>query len=780
MNSFLFYIALFVICAFSLIFFVLILKVGKTLKFIGRQLQQSEARLSEYRDFVKYLRHKGRTIQGESLVLIFKSIRFLRTYHIFLNKPQQEIFALYDSRAKTLSLFLEKYISEYTKREVERHKEFFAGRSLDKDQIEAIVKRDEHNLVIAGAGSGKTRTLTARIAFTIKCGAVPDEILALAYTNPAEDEMRLRLRDEYRITNANIKTFHSLARDLARLSPDFKTGVADNTQQQQFIKDSFVRLRSEKDFALLFLNFLIEWRTPEPDPADFIDVNKYYEYLRNQKYFTLNGVNVKSIAERDIANFLFLHKVNYGYETPAMWADKSEQYRLYQPDFFLPKYQIWIEHWGINRKGNVPDWFSGGESGNASAKYKEGMEWKRGQFQKHGHKLIESYNYQYMEGILVSELKKRLEENHVELGEMTLPEILRQIELTIPRGEPLTDLMLSFINKAKTNGLTIDDINSRLTSRSWSGKQGTFALMMVRIWQDYELLLKQNDMIDFNDMISLALQVLSQQNGQVAKRYSHILIDEFQDITDPQLELIKSLLGGNENNSLFCVGDDRQNIFSFAGSNIYNILHFDKQFPYAERTILSTNYRCPKNVVAVSNYVANENKNRIESNVVSASEIEHPIFLIQMLDNAQSYDDWELQRAIDLIKQLIRDRKPGEQIMVLARTNNRLRRLELEFPRHEMQGLRFLTIHRAKGTEADYVLLLGCVRGRYGFPIETMNQRIFDIVKRDMDDKTDELEEERRLFYVAITRCKKQLYLFTAKENKSLFVSEIESFLVIK
>jgi DNA helicase-4 len=278
----LFYIALFVIVAFSLLLIILILKTRGKFKIVGEQLHQSEAQLSEYRDFVNYLRHKDRAIQGDILASIFKSIRFLRAYHVFLHKPQRETIESYDLKAKTLSLFLDQYISEFTKREIERYKEFFANRSFDKDQIEAIVKRDVFNLVIAAAGSGKTRTLTARIAFTVKCGTAPIKILALAYTNPAEDEMRFRLKNEYGITNANIKTFHSLGRDLAKLAPNFRSGVADGTQQQQFIKDSFVRLRSEKDFALLFLNFLIEWRSPEPEPTDFIDVNKYYEYLRNQ------------------------------------------------------------------------------------------------------------------------------------------------------------------------------------------------------------------------------------------------------------------------------------------------------------------------------------------------------------------------------------------------------------------------------------------------------------------------------------------------------------------
>lgn len=587
----------FVIVASSgvLIFLALVLvleiKLARTIRLVGQQLEQIEQQLTEYRTFIKYLRRKDRMTRAEKLGLILRSLRFLRTYRWFLRRQQRAMVESYYVVWRELTVFLGNFIPQYTKSEVERHKDFFYGRSFDRDQIEAIVKRDTHNLVIASAGSGKTRTLTARVAFTIKCESNTAGILALAYTKSAAEEMRSRLKAEYGISDATVKTFHSLGRQLAKLSPNFRTDVASSTKQLRFVRDAVDRLRSERKFAMLFLNFALEWRTHESEPGDFSNLEKYYEYLRNQKYITLNEIQVKSIAERDIANFLFLSQVKFEYETTVSWADRNEEYRQYHPDFFLPEYGIWIEHWAVDRQGNVPAWFFAGRSSDPSLRYKQGMDWKRDQFKRHGRRLVETYNYRWAEGTLVSDLRRQLQEKRVELRELTRREILDRIRELVPLSDPFYELAFSFISKAKTNGLTISDVNSRLAHSSWSRKQRAFALLMSPIWQEYESLLKQNGMMDFNDMINFALQVAKQQNNQLATRYSHILIDEFQDITDPQLELIQSLLGDGGNTTLFCVGDDRQNIFSFAGSNIYNILHFGKRFPYPEQTILSTNYR---------------------------------------------------------------------------------------------------------------------------------------------------------------------------------------------
>lgn len=140
------------------------------------------------------------------------------------------------SRDDSLRAFLESFLPEYAKREVERHESFFKKARLDEEQTMATVMNDSYNLVVAAAGSGKMRALTARIAFLIERGVSPDNILALAYTNDAANEMEHRLSNQYGIETAKVKTLHSFSRDLAKRSPDFRTGVAVQSEQSKFIR----------------------------------------------------------------------------------------------------------------------------------------------------------------------------------------------------------------------------------------------------------------------------------------------------------------------------------------------------------------------------------------------------------------------------------------------------------------------------------------------------------------------------------------------------------------
>jgi DNA helicase-4 len=769
------FVIIFVVIVIIFLILALELYLSRAIKLINKKLAIIEAQISGYRDYSKYLKRKDRSNITEYLNSVFGSIHQITVWQRLLTRHQRDSTNAYFTRAKEFESFLADFIPQYTKKEVKRYKEFFNDKQFDQEQLEAIVKQEDHHLVIAAAGSGKTRTLTARIAFIVKQGYKPEDILALTYTKSAAEEVQGRLTKEYGINRANIRTFHSLGLKLAKLSPNFRTGVATEKDTRRFIREGTEILCDNRDFAILYLRFAIEFRTGEPEQIEPGQTEKLYNYMRNQIYTTLNGLKVKSIAERDIANFLFLNKIKFDYEAPAKWADRDEDYKQYEPDFFLPEYGIWIEHWAVDRQGHVPEWFSSGESGDPSVRYREGMEWKRGQFKKYNRELIETYNYQYTEHTLKPQLRSQLLKNNVVLREMTVPEILAMIKTLITDTDTVYDLILSFIRKAKTNGLKIDDINTRLGNGKWSLKQETFAQMMIQIWQGYESLLQQNEMIDFNDMINLALEVVKKGDNK-QRNYEHILIDEFQDITDPQLEILKCLLSSNDNSMLFCVGDSRQNIFSFAGSNMYNIFKFNKLFPYAEESKLSTNYRCPSTVVSASNQVDALNKVRVDNIAVSASKLHNPILLIEMPKDVNSYyDKWEIQNASELLRQIVNTRAKSEQIMILSRTNKRIDKLKLEFPGHESIGMEFLTIHRAKGKEADYVLLLGCIKGVNGFPSEIEDQDVLDIVQKNRDENY-KLEEERRLFYVAITRCKKELFLFTSEKLKSKFVLEIEPF----
>ena len=164
--------------------------------------------------------------------------------------------------------------------------------------------------------------------------------------------------------------------------------------------------------------------------------------------------------------------------------------------------------------------------------------------------------------------------------------------------------------------------------------------------------------------------------------------------------------------------------------------------------------------------------------VVPKSQLSCPIVMEKMPENQRSveYEKWELGAAIDLISRLRERRTAGERILVLSRYNDQLNLLKSEIPDHPNHGLDFMTIHRAKGKEADYVLLLGCVKGEYGFPSQIKEEKLLEIARNREEDGEDKLEEERRLFYVALTRCKKELHIFTSNHNKSQFISEISKY----
>ena len=293
-----------------------------------------------------------------------------------------------------------------------RNENFFAPLNLDDRQTDAVIKDDWHNLIIAPAGSGKTKVLTTRIAFLLKMSVNPKRILALAYGKKAAQEMQQRLLKDFGISNVEIRTFHSYARELSRLySTKFRSGVADRDEQREFLRHTIKDLISKDgNYAARLLNYAVACNTFEADAEDYPDPREYYEFMKRQRYTTLNGKRVKSIAERDIGNFLFLNSIEfkYGSEATLRWAPKDPRFRDYQPDFVLSDYNdLCIEHWALNRDGLVPSWFSPtGSAAEATQKYLTSMRWKKEDvFGFAKQPLIETFNYQWYEGTLYDDLE---------------------------------------------------------------------------------------------------------------------------------------------------------------------------------------------------------------------------------------------------------------------------------------------------------------------------------------------------------------------------------------
>ncbi|MDP1694667.1 MAG: UvrD-helicase domain-containing protein [Candidatus Woesearchaeota archaeon] len=490
--------------------------------------------------------------------------------------------------------------------------------NLDDDQLTAIVTDDKHNLVIAGAGSGKTEVLISRIAYLInrKPDTIePNRILALAFQKKAAHEIAERLKERYNI-NIKVKTFHALGKEI--LESDAKinkkkiqklkfSGDNFDKEYREFIKKVFLTEVENSEIKNEIVEYMRYYGDSDikKEQTDFETKEEYYKYMQQLRYTALDGTKVKSDAERDILNFFVKHnlngnKINIIYEAPATWMEqnKYEKNDPLKPDFYFPDFDLYLEHWSLDKKGRVPFWFSGE---NPTEEYKNSMEHKKAEFRKQTkYSLIETYSYEYNESNFQEKLKKRFLEA-IQNKQNDTPFILEPIlyEELVERVweecrasvNTLSNNIGNFIIIAKTYKLLPSDIKKRLVEDRWSLKQKAFADIAIRIYEIYQNELKKDDSIDFSDMINLAVEILKENKSFYKDLYDHILIDEYQDISRQRYDLIKGLMNKNINSKLFCVGDDWQSIMGFAGSNLDFFINFDKYFDHHTRTDLTINYR---------------------------------------------------------------------------------------------------------------------------------------------------------------------------------------------
>jgi len=656
---------------------------------------------------------------------------------------------------------------------------------LSEEQKKAIIIDDKHNLVIGGAGSGKTRTITTRIAYLVqrKDNVAPDKILALAYTNVAADEMRQRLQKKHGI-DIDISTFHALGYKIIRDHTNQRPQVCTKKEKDLKIRQFILEALQDKKFKSLFLDYLAYYFEEELKEQDFQEKEKYFTYMNEMRYTTLNNKTVQSISERNIANFLFIHNIDFEYERLVDWADKDEEDKQYHPDFYLPEYDVYIEHWGLSAKGKegqVPEWFS-----ITSEEYKKERQWKLGQYQKHNKILIETWEFERHNGLLLANLEQNLISTIplISLTPKTYEELIEHTHLSKQRE--IERLIAFFIQIAKSNMLSEKKIRKRLSSQNFSIKQKLFARISLEIFKRYQAFLKKEHKIDFNDMINGAVKIIHKYPRAYLNRYDHVLIDEFQDISFQRLQLIRGFVNQNSDTKLFCVGDDWQSIYQFTGSNLGYFTEFEHIFPHPAISILHQNYRSSQKIVAMSNDLIANNLHQIFKKTYSENGPgEKPILFVFHNEKASNYNI-RLHYMFKFIEALISQGAEPEDIMVLSRFTYILNKVKMLCASVSIsiqeevngvvkrKGVRFYSAHKSKGSEAKYVLVIELTAGTYGFPCEIRDSSVFKVVQ--MSVKQNYIEEERRLFYVALTRSKKYLFLFSIQDKESLFLAEIKPY----
>lgn len=296
------------------------------------------------------------------------------------------------------------------------------GTMLDEQQLRCIVKEVRSHLVLAGAGTGKTTTIVGYVKYLLKRNlCTPDDILVLSFTNASAMEMSRRLEKAIGRPIA-AKTFHKLGMDIITSVQGIKPKI-HSEDVRIFVRKQLETLIQDAAYLRKLCLYLAYSGGIKKSEFEFHTMEEYQSYLKNNPPVTIKNENVKSYGELDIANYLTQNRVAYEYEKEYPIDTRTSEYGQYHPDFYLPKYDLYIEYFGINRQGMVPSFFTGKNGKSASQTYQEGIKWKRELHKKNGTRMIEVYAYEKFEEVLLSNLEEHLKAAGVVLMPMSAQEM---------------------------------------------------------------------------------------------------------------------------------------------------------------------------------------------------------------------------------------------------------------------------------------------------------------------------------------------------------------------
>jgi DNA helicase-4 len=331
--------------------------------------------------------------------------------------------------------------------------------------------------------------------------------------------------------------------------------------------------------------------------------------------------------------------------------------------------------------------------------------------------------------------------------------------------------LVEFIENARSFRMSTEQILQRL--KSATPRVYHFGLLGVAVLQRYEGELAAEGRIDFSDMIHRAADII-EKDGSSLPRFSHVLVDEFQDTSAAMARLVNALVGTSHAH-LFAVGDDWQAIYGFAGGDVDHVVNFESHFGPASQTMLDTNYRSPATIVEAGAALIAHNPRQIPKQVVVSSPEPGEAFIHEVPDD----DSAIVNKAIQLVQEECK-RVGSDEILVLSRTNHlndgisegcQRSGIPVADQYRHTSGVRVLSAHKAKGLEAKVVVIANASDHLFGFPSKMENSDVLEPVRMSAGNAP---AEERRLFYVAVTRARNRLHLISRQGHPSPYIAEIE------
>ena len=398
------------------------------------------------------------------------------------------------------------------------------------------------------------------------------------------------------------------------------------------------------------------------------------------------------------------------------------------------------------------------------------MEWKRKVHKDYGTVLIETFSYDRVE----NRLTKALEEN---LAPFVAPEP-RPLDhlfdklLELGQIDPFTQTLATFLRHYKSAGTMLENCLERAQLAKDKARCLAFLQIFKPLYDAYQRRL--GDRIDFEDMIVCATDLVASK--KYSSRWRHFLVDEFQDMSEGRANLLRALKAQHSDARIFAVGDDWQSIYRFAGSDIHLMRGFGSKFGgmfngktgiYAT-VDLGRTFRSVDRIALPARAFVLKNPSQIEKQIVPAGQADAPAIQIMYYTGAQ--DIASLRVVLDGIQ--ANSSKGPSSVLLLGRyrfvSPADLCQIAAGYPDLH---IKFMTVHASKGLEADHVIILRMVSGRMGFPSEVVDDPILDIVLPEPE--TFDHAEERRLFYVALTRARKTVTILADRQKPSAFVREL-------
>ena len=663
------------------------------------------------------------------------------------------------------------------------------GKSLDEEQRRAILCDSKSNLTIAGAGSGKTLTICGKVKYLLEKGlAGKDEILLLSYSRASADDLENKINKV--ATGLTVETFHALGLKILTESSGKKKAIEEQLKAYitQFFEEELVENPeiANEIFQYIALYFYAAptYKKKYKNDGEIFKELKSLDFrtlkdrlgklsANKEKHETLKNEFVKSNEELVIANYLFTNGINYEYEKPYEIETSTIDKRQYTPDFYLPDYGIYIEHYGIDRNGNAPQYDK-----EASNEYVRSMHWKRQIHNVNQTKCIETFSYEFNEGTIFDNLKARLLENGVEFKPLSQAEVFNALH-NVYTGRDFSsffNLIMTFISlyKAQVKDDTgFDELKAQLNDSLYdTSRTRLFLDICKNVYNYYIQNLRNADKIDFDDMILQSIDLLDSMPGF---KYKYIIVDEFQDISQSRTKFLQKLIE-HGNSKLFAVGDDWQAIYRFAGCDINVFLDFEKIFKGAKLNYITSTHRNSAELQKIVEPFITANPSQYKKHIKSAKHQEKPVRIIYHKGNkamafTKALEDISTINSNAKVLVLGRNRRDIDAFICKAIQVYDYKKItHYDYPKLEIS---YSTVHGSKGLESDFVILISGENAQNGFPNKTEDDNILSLLLGKNNDF--EYAEERRLFYVALTRTKSIVYLLSDKFRSSEFIQEIKS-----